>query len=126
MSCKPSILIIDDEPIVRDALRTVLSDCGYEVSLARTGREGINTANSRRFDYTITDFRLPDMTGLDVVRTILQKDPSSLILIITAFHTPEVVAESRRLGAIGVLPKPFFPSEVLDMLINAAATRQLY
>jgi len=116
MGEKITILVIDDEPIVGDALMTVLSDSGYEVAVARTGREGLDKAREKRFDVTITDLGLPDMMGLDVLINIREKDPCSLVIIITAHHTPEIVDESRRLGAIDVLAKPFSPSDVLSLL----------
>jgi len=116
---KNTILIIDDEPIVGDALMTVLSDCGYEVTVARTGREGIERASKQRFDFTITDFRLPDMTGLEVLSSIKEKNSCSLMLVITAYSTPEIVAESKRRGAIDVLGKPFSPSDVLSILAKS-------
>lgn len=123
MTAKTTVLVIDDEPIVGDALMIVLSDCGYEVAVARTGCEGIEKASHQQFDFTITDFRLPDMTGLDVLNSIKEKNPSSLIIIITAYCTPEVIEESKRLGAIDVLVKPFFPSEVLNILARLSETK---
>ena len=119
MAEKITVLIIDDEPIVGDALMTVLSDCGYEVAVARSGREGLEIASKQRFDFTITDLRLPDMTGLDVLSSIKEKDPCCMLIVITAFSTPEIVAESKRRGAIDVLDKPFFPSDVLSILVGS-------
>jgi len=113
---KITILVIDDEPIVGDALMMILSDSGYEVAVARTGREGLDKAREKRFDVTITDLGLPDMMGLDVLISIREKDPGSRVIIITAHHTPEIVDESIRLGAIDVLAKPFSPSDVLGLL----------
>jgi DNA-binding NtrC family response regulator len=113
---KFTILVIDDEPIVGDALMTVLSDNGYDVAVARTGREGLDKTSKQRFDVTITDLRLSDMMGIDVLRSIREKDPCSLVIIITAYSTPEIVSESKRLGAIDVLAKPFSPSDVLGLL----------
>ena len=116
MSEKFSILVIDDEPIVGDALMTVLSDNGYDVAVARTGREGLDKTSEQQFDVTITDLRLTDMLGTDVLRRIREKDPCSRVIIITAYSTPEIVSESKKLGAIDVLAKPFSPSDVLGLL----------
>jgi DNA-binding NtrC family response regulator len=113
---KFAVLVIDDEPIVGDALMLVLSDNGYEVAVARTGRDGLDKIRHRRFDVTITDLGLPDMEGLDVLVSIREKDPHSLVIVITAYNTPEVVDASRRLGAVEVLAKPFSPSDVLCLL----------
>jgi two-component system, OmpR family, response regulator len=124
MAEKTTILVIDDEPIVGDALKTVLSDCGYEVDVARTGREGLDKASRQLFDFTITDFRLPDMTGLDVLACLRNKGPRSAVIVITAYSTPEIVAESERLGALAVLAKPFFPADLLNLIQHAAEEKK--
>ena len=123
MADKIAILVIDDEPIVADALMVVLSDSGYEVTVAMTGRDGLDKISERHFDITITDLRLPDMSGLDVLSIIREKQPCSLIVLITAHTTPEITAEAVRRGAVDVLSKPFFPSDVLDLLENALTSR---
>jgi two-component system, OmpR family, response regulator len=120
MAGKNTVLIIDDEPLVADALKTLLADCGYEVAVARTGREGLDKARLWRFDFTITDVRLPDMTGLDVLARIRANGAPAAIVVITAYSTPEIIAECERLGALGVLGKPFLPAEVLNLLHQAA------
>src|SRR5688500_17905095 len=124
MSEKVAVLIVDDEISVADALEIILSDNGYEVTVALTGRDGLAHVNSRHFDVMITDLRLPDMSGLDVLSHIRQKEQTSLVILITAHSTPEVVMESKRLGAYEVLSKPFFPSDLLS-LINRGLNRQL-
>ena len=111
-----AILVIDDEPSVADALEIILSDKGYEVAVALNGRDGIKQASESRFDIVITDLRLPDMSGLDVLGHVIAGDPDSVVIIISAHSTPEVVAESMRLGALDVLPKPFYPAEVLSLI----------
>jgi len=120
MAEKATILVIDDEPIVGEALMTVLSDCGYEVEVVRTGREGLDKARKQRFDFTITDLRLPDISGLEVLAGIRESVPRSAVIVITAYSTPEMLAESVRLGAIAVLAKPFFPADVLGLLDKSA------
>ena len=116
MEEKVTVLVIDDEPIVADALMLVLSDSGYEVAVAMTGRDGLDKISKQRFDVTITDLRLPDMSGMDVLSYIREKNLCGLIIVITAHCSPEVVAESVMRGAVDVLSKPFFPSDVLDLL----------
>lgn len=120
---KITILVIDDEPIVADALTIVLSDSGYDVAVAANGRDGLDKISRQRFDVTITDLRLPDMSGLDVLSNIRERDPGSLIIVITAHSSPEIVAESMRRGALDVLSKPFFPSDVLGLLSKALTGR---
>jgi DNA-binding NtrC family response regulator len=118
------ILVIDDEPTVADALKIILSDEGYEVVVAATGRDGLEQACAGRFDVTITDLRLPDMTGHDVLGRILEGDPACAVIVITAHSSPEVVEESIRLGAVEVLPKPFFPHDVVRSIADITARRE--
>lgn len=118
------ILVIDDEPTVADALEIILSDEGYDVVVAATGRDGLEQISAGRFDVTITDLRLPDMTGHDVLGRIMEEDPASAVIIITAHSSPEVVEESIRLGAVEVLPKPFFPSDVVKLIATIIARRE--
>src|ERR1700754_1298341 len=111
-----TILIVDDEPIVGDALKTILSDSGYKVDVVRTGRAGLNRARKQRFDFAITDLRLPDMSGLQVLAGIREIDPGTAVIVITSYSTPEIVTESKRLGAREVLAKPFSPADILRLL----------
>jgi DNA-binding NtrC family response regulator len=116
------ILVIDDEPSVGDALSIVLGDLGYRVVVTLNGQDGIELARKEKFSVAITDLRLPDMSGLDVLRCLKINDPDCCVIIITAHCTSEVINESKRLGAYEVLSKPFFPSDILS-LINSGLNR---
>jgi two-component system response regulator PilR (NtrC family) len=124
MGEKIGVLVIDDEPSVADALRLILDDNGYAAVVARNGRDGLEEARKRRFDVTITDLRLPDMSGLDVLSAIRQEDSNSLVIIITAYGTSEAVIELMSHGAVDVLPKPFFPSDILKVIEAALKNRK--
>lgn len=123
MNKKIGILVIDDEPTVCDALKMVLSDSGYDVATAPTGREGLNQLHRQHFAATITDVCLPDTSGLAVLSQILEQDPDSLVIVMTAQNLPEVVAESFKRGALGVLSKPFPPADLLDLLSRSLHER---
>src|ERR1044072_3092840 len=119
-----AILVIDDEPLVADALMVVLTDNGHAVTVAMTGRDGIGKIGEQRFDVTITDLRLPDMSGLDILSSIREMHPAGLNILITANPTPEIVAEAVRRGALEGLSKPFFPSYVLNLLEKSLTIRR--
>jgi DNA-binding response OmpR family regulator len=121
---KGKILIIDDEPSVADALTLILEDGGFRVAVARTGREGLGLARRERFVLTITDLRLPDMTGLDVLGALRGADPHHTVLLITADDSPEDFAEARRRGVAAILSKPFTPSEILRLVAAALAAEE--
>ena len=113
---KVSILIVDDEPSVGDALKLVLESQGYEVVLATNGHAGIDEARRRRFGFTVVDLFLTDITGFQVITSIRSEQPEMPIVLITAHGTPSVFAEAKKLGAIGALAKPFSPAEILKLI----------
>ena len=107
-----------------DALKVILDDYGYLAVVARCGRDGLALARTRRFDVTITDLRLPDMSGQDVLNAILKQDSNSLVIIITAYGTSEAIKELMGCGAVAVLPKPFFPADILKIIGAALSNRE--
>ena len=119
---KMSILIVDDDPSVGDALKLVLESHGYEVVLATNGRDGIDCARQRRFGFSIVDLFLTDTTGLQVIPGLRSIQPELPIVLMTAQGSPAVFAEAMRLGAVGALDKPFPPGELLK-LINSHTGR---
>jgi DNA-binding response OmpR family regulator len=118
---RAKVLIIDDEPSVADALKTILEDHGYETALAHTGGAGLEHSVAQRFDLTITDYQLPDMSGLDVLAAMRGRAVACPVLIITAYPSPELRATAAERGAIDVLSKPFLPSDILALVEQALA-----
>ena len=113
---KPTILVVDDEPSVGDALRLVLESNGYEVVLVTKGQDGIEQARNRRFGFSVVDLFLTDISGYEVIKDLLTIQPHIPILLVTAHYSPQVCEEARRLGAIGGLAKPFPPAEILKLI----------
>jgi two-component system KDP operon response regulator KdpE len=113
------VLVIEDEPSVADALRVILEDKGFAVVVAANGRDGIEQALRAPFSVTVTDLRLPDMDGLEVIDAFREGVLGGAAILITSHGTPDIFARARDLGAVGVIAKPFLPSEILQ-LINAA------
>ncbi|MCA1591769.1 MAG: response regulator [Acidobacteria bacterium] len=109
-------LVIDDELSVADALRLILEDHGCHVVVVGKGHEGVEQARRQRFDVVITDLRLPDMSGLEVMATICREHPRAVLVLITAYGSPDITLEAVRCGAVGVLSKPFLPSELLAII----------
>jgi DNA-binding NtrC family response regulator len=113
------VLVIDDEPSVADALRVILEDEGFAVVVAANGRDGIAEARRAPFSVTVTDLRLPDMDGLEVIGAFREGGLGGAVILITSYGTPEIFARANDLGVVGVMAKPFLPSEILQ-LINIA------
>ena len=118
---KGAVLIIEDEPSVADALRIILEDSGYRVSVAITGRDGIEESLRGDFCLVITDVGLNDMTGFDVIAAVCEHKPGMHFIIITSSSSKEVLAKAGSCGAVGVLLKPFPPAEILQLIKTTLA-----
>lgn len=118
------VLVIDDEPSVADALRVILEDQGFAVAVASSGRDGIEQARRDAFRVTITDLRLPDMDGLEVICAFREVGVGGAVILITSHGTPEIFARALDLGAAGVIAKPFLPSEILQLIAAALLGRE--
>jgi PAS domain S-box-containing protein len=113
---KPKVLIVDDEKGLRIGAQRLLTGEGYEVTVAENGTEGIKFGTESEFDLAIIDLKMPDVDGLEVLQRIVEKFPSTVCFIATAFASYETAIEATRLGAHSYIPKPFSPEELLSNL----------
>jgi two-component system response regulator PilR (NtrC family) len=120
-----SILVVDDEEVMRDVLGTLLGEAGYRVTLASDGAEGLALARKGSFDAVILDVMMPEMNGLDVLDEVKKADPDLVILMITAFASVETAIQAIKKGAYDYVTKPFKHEEVLHILGNALEQRRL-
>ena len=116
MASKP-ILIVDDEPIVRESIRDWLKDAGYEVMTAESGEEALELIEKQDFSIMILDVRLPGKTGIRVLAEVKALKPQIKSIIITAYPSTELAAEAMKLGAVDYLIKPIAPDD-LEKLIR--------
>jgi two-component system response regulator PilR (NtrC family) len=103
----PRILVVDDERSMRELLAIVLRREGYEVLLAENGRTAIDVLEREPIDLLISDIKMPDLSGVDVLRAAKKIDKDILGIMITAFASTETAVEAMRLGACDYLSKPF-------------------
>jgi two-component system response regulator PilR (NtrC family) len=103
----PRILVVDDERSMRELLAIVLRREGYEVLLAENGRTAIDLLEREPVDLLISDIKMPDLSGVDVLRAAKRVDQDILGIMITAFASTETAVEAMRLGACDYLSKPF-------------------
>jgi two-component system response regulator PilR (NtrC family) len=103
----PRILVVDDERSMRELLAIVLRREGYEVMLAENGRTAIDLLEREPVDLLISDIKMPDLSGVDVLRAAKKIDQDILGIMITAFASTETAVEAMRLGACDYLSKPF-------------------
>src|SRR5256714_3713855 len=120
-----SILIIDDEEIMREILETLLSREGYSVRVASGGAEGVELARSIPFDAAIVDVMMPGMDGMAVLEQLKKLDDDLPVIMITAFASVENAIAAMKRGAFDYITKPFKNDEVLVVIRNAAERRQL-
>jgi len=111
-----NILIIDDEKSQRDILYGYLTKKGYKVFTAESGSQGINIINENPVDIVLSDYKMPEMTGLEILAKVSQINPEISFVIITAYGTVENAVNAMHLGAYDYLSKPVNLDE-LDLLI---------
>jgi DNA-binding NtrC family response regulator len=120
-----SILVIDDEEIMREILETLLTREGYQVRLASTAAEGLELARSMPFDAAIVDVMMPGMDGVTALDEIRKIDDDLPVLMITAYASVENAIAAMKRGAYDYISKPFKNDEVLVVLRNALAQHRL-
>lgn len=112
-----TILIIDDEKPQRESLGGYFRKRGFEVTLAANGKEGIETVKEKTIDLVLTDYRMPDMTGQEVLTALKKINPEIVVILMTAYGTIETAVEAMKEGAFYYLQKPVNLDE-LDILIE--------
>src|SRR6186997_783896 len=122
---KGTILVIDDEEIMREILETLLTREGYEVRLASSAAEGLEHARSVPFDAAIVDMMMPGMDGISALEELRKLDDDLPVIMITAFASVENAITAMKRGAYDYITKPFKNDEVLVVLRNALAQRRL-
>ena len=119
------ILVIDDELVVCELLSDLLKDRGYLVKYMLSGAEGVREAKQDKFDVIMTDLKLPDMDGINVLGQIIEFDPDSVIIIMTGYPSFETVQSALRQGAYDYVTKPFNIEEISFVIKRAVAFRNL-
>jgi DNA-binding NtrC family response regulator len=117
---KPTVLVVDDELLIRKSLSKVLRAKGYIVETASTGLEGLERAQAVRPQVMILDMRLPDTDGLSLLRRLRQVDPLLQVIVITAYGDVSSAVEAMKLGACDFLRKPY-EMEDIELAVESAA-----
>jgi DNA-binding NtrC family response regulator len=117
-----TILVVDDEPLIRWAVREGLEEAGYAVIEAGSAREALASIQTGSpVDVALLDIRLPDSDDLGLLRRVRQGAPACRVIMMTAHGTPELLAQAMTEGAFGTLSKPFDMSGMITM-VRAADT----
>jgi DNA-binding NtrC family response regulator len=124
MAKKGSVLVIDDEEIMRDVLETLLSAEGHRVDLAKTGEEGIEAYGRRAYDVVLLDVSMPGMGGLAALEEILKADPEAVVVMITAYATFDTAIGAWERGAFGCIRKPFQNEQIISTVAAGIRRRR--
>jgi DNA-binding NtrC family response regulator len=119
------ILIVDDEPEIVKLYEELLTQEGYEITTAYSGAEGLRYVREDLFDMVITDIRMPDVTGLDILNEVRKLHPDTLVLLITAFGTIEAAIKAMKEGAYDYISKPARNDEIRLIVKRGLEQRQL-
>jgi len=119
------VLVVDDEPDVRDLLVEYFREAGHEVSSAADGTEAVAdiTRNPTKYGLVISDLQLPGIDGLGVLKAAKAANPSVAVIIVTGYASVDSAVRAVRLGAYDYLTKPFTLGQI-DVIVGRAAERQ--
>jgi DNA-binding NtrC family response regulator len=116
---KKTILVVDDEVVVREGVRRVLEGAGYHVEVCASGRSALDLMQEKAFDLVITDLKMPGMGGLEVLKTIKILQPEVPVIIITGYSTVDTAVDAMKNGAIDYIAKPFSPEQLTEKVGKA-------
>lgn len=120
-----SILVVDDKDSVRRMLADTLTSKGHSVEVARNGHSAVEKTKATRFDLVLTDLKLPEMDGLEVLSAVKENDPETAVIVMTAFGTIETAVSAMKMGAFDFLTKPFDPDHLGVLIERALENRRL-
>ena len=119
------VLVVDDEPGLRQSLGLLLTDAGYAVTAEQNGRRALDRAIAEAFDLVLCDVRMPEMDGLTFLRQYRQRGGSALVIVMSAYGGEDAAIAAMKEGAYDYLPKPFRPDEVVLTLRKAEERERL-
>ena len=122
---RPTMLVVDDDPGPAGLLQELFEKEGYDVTTAAWGVEAVRLAEERPFDIVLSDVRLPDIDGIEVLRRLKRVDPDLTVILVTAFGTVETAIRAMHEGAFDYVRKPF-ELEVVRRCVERAMQRRRY
>jgi CheY-like chemotaxis protein len=118
------ILAVDDESVVLDSFRKILTLGGFSIDTVETGPEALGLVQRRDYDFVFTDLKMPDMDGVEVVKAVNHLRPDVDMVVITGYGTIESAVETTQHGAVDYVQKPFTDEELLQFTENLLIKRQ--
>lgn len=120
MSANLKVLVLDDEPIVGKRLAPALAKLGCQAETFEDPRLALERLDQETFDIVVTDIRMEEMDGIEVLERVLKRSPRTRVIMITGYATLEVARESLAKGAFDFIAKPFKPRDLLETVVKAA------
>jgi two-component system, NtrC family, response regulator AtoC len=120
-----SILIVDDQKLIRDSLKSALNNEGYRVLIAETGKEGLSFFKKENIDLVLLDIRLPDSNGIDVLKQMKAVNVDVIVVMMTGYGTIENAVTAMKLGAFDYISKPFKTKHISTIIKLALETHKL-
>ena len=121
----PRVLVVDDEPGLRQSLGLLLADAGYAVTAEGDGRRGLERALAEPFDLILCDVRMPGLDGLAFLRGYRERGGEGLVIMMSAYGGEDAAIAAMKEGAYDYIPKPFRPDEVVLTLRKAEERERL-
>ncbi len=122
MGSNVRLMVIDDEPIVGKRLKQVFEKMGFEVETFTNPRVAIEAMGRNPFDIVVTDLKMEDMDGMDVLTEVRKINPNAKVIIITGYAQPETASEAFREGVFDFMVKPFKLDELKNTVCKAMKT----
>lgn len=118
-----SILVIDDESVICMACELVLSEKGHAVATRNDGKSGISAIRQGTYDILLLDMKLPDMDGMDILKTVQKEKPELCIIIMTGYSSISNAVQAIKHGADDYLAKPFTDDELIQAIEKSSANK---
>ena len=122
---RPTVLAVDDDPLVRDMVAALFDEAGFEATVVDSAADALACVEERDFDVVLTDLQMPEMDGLALLAKLRQMRPDTPVVLMTAFGSIETAVEAMRSGALDFVTKPFQSDALLVALERAFERREL-
>ncbi len=109
-----NVLVIDNEDVICTACHLVLTEQGHAVDYCKTGKTGLLAMKQSRYDLVLLDMKLPDMDGMDILRSLKDEMPPLRVIVMTGYSTLSNAVQAMKLGAADYLSKPFTDDELVQ------------
>ena len=119
MPDKPSLLLLDDEPIVGKRLKPALEKLGLDVESFERPVEAVRRFEEKSFDIVVTDMRMDEMDGAEVIARVMQRSPGTKVIVISGCTMPDLAQKVREMGVFEFIAKPFVPDEIKAVVLKA-------